>query len=80
MEHLKVPILQNGKEKTLIEKVYNIDDFPYDEISHCDIKYKRKGKRTYRYINTPIAFDIECTTLEKYRDNGDRYGEGFMYD
>ena len=79
MELLNVPILQNDKEKILIEKVYNINDFPYDEISHCDIKYKRKGKRTYRYINTPMAFDIECTTLEKYRDNGDRYGEGFMY-
>ena len=65
MELLKVPILQNGKEKTLIEKAYNINDFPYDEIWHCDIKYKRKGKRTYRYINTPIAFDIECTNLEK---------------
>lgn len=79
MELLKVPILHNGKEKTLIENVYNIEDFPYDEIGHCDINYKRKGKRTYRYINTPISFDIECTTLEKYRDNGDRYGEGFMY-
>lgn len=76
MEKIKVPIIQNAKEKIIEEVAYNYIDFPINK----DLPriYKR-GKNGGTFYNIPCTFDIESTTLEKYREDGTRYGEGFMY-
>ena len=51
MYDLSVPIIHNGKEQNVIEKVYNVDDFPYDIMKEFKVIYKSKGKRKYRYVN-----------------------------
>lgn len=79
MYNLSVPIVQNGKEKKVIEKVYNNNDFPFNIVDNVDVCYQRKGKRTYRYLNVPIAFDIETSTIKKLNKNNEYYGYGFMY-
>ena len=45
MYDLSVPIIHNGKEQNVIEKVYSVDDFPYDIMKDFKVIYKSKGKR-----------------------------------
>lgn len=79
MYDLSVPIIHNGKEQNVIEKVYNVNDFPYDMIKDFKVIYKSKGKRKYRYFNESIAFDIETTTIKKLNEKNEPFGYGFMY-
>ena len=79
MYDLSVPIIHNGKEQNAIEKVYNVNDFPYDIIKDFKVIYKSKGKRKYRYFNESIAYDIETTTIKKLNEKGEPFGYGFMY-
>ena len=39
MYDLSVPIIHNGKEQNVIEKVYNINDFSYDMIKDFKVIY-----------------------------------------
>lgn len=52
------------------EKVYNIDDFPYDSFAKSK-KVKRKNKGAY--YNIACAFDIESTTVEPLKDSNGEY-------
>ena len=45
MYDISVPIIHNGKEQNVIEKVYNVNDFPYDIIKDLKVSYKSKSKR-----------------------------------
>ena len=79
MYDLSVPIIHNGKEQYVIEKVYSVNDFPYDIMKDFKVIYKSKGKRKYRYFNESIAFDIETTTIKKLNEKNEPFGYGFMY-
>ena len=79
MYDLSVPIIHNGKEQYVIEKVYSVNDFPYDIIKDFKVIYKSKGKRKNRYFNESIAFDIETTTIKKLNEKNEPFGYGFMY-
>ena len=84
MEEIEVQTIQGVKKET----VYNVNDFPYEEL------YKYETIRKYKqgeYYNITSAFDIESTTIEpprhfsKLAKNGRRvyhYNEtpqAFMY-
>ena len=40
MYDLSVPIIHNGKEQNVIEKVYSVNDFPYDIMKDFNKFYK----------------------------------------
>ena len=72
---------KNGEKE---EIVYNVKDFPYNSF----LESKTVRKRKVEYLNIVSAFDIETTTIRKRKtdkikkeslDDGDYYGEGFMY-
>ena len=76
MISLDVPIVENGEEKIVKEKAYNINDFPYERFNHRYMP-KLKKKKCY-YYNLACAFDIETTTIEsKNKDVEKDYA--FMY-
>lgn len=74
MKEIKVPRVIEGNQASESVVVYNIDDFPYDDISNK--KYKIVGRANKKYYNVSAAFDIETTTIDK-RPDKDPYG--FMY-
>ena len=67
----------------VVEPVYNIDDYPYEDI-RMDINDKRcfgRGKKA-SYYNVSSAFDIECSTIEPPKNADGKYittPNGFMY-
>ena len=64
MKSLNVPCIIDGKETIRKETVYNIDDYPYNEIAINIETVRKKGKSTVSYISTPATFDIESTTIK----------------
>lgn len=56
-----------------ILNIYNIDDYPYDEVARKLKKYKKRYKA--HYISECAAFDIETTSI---KEPDDTYS-GFMY-
>ena len=56
MEYIHVNTI-NG---TQLEPVYNINDFPYDEL----IKLPTCDGKKISYYNCSASFDIETTTIE----------------
>lgn len=79
MKNISVPIVQNKKEKNIIETVYDFNDYPYDYIYDNLQLVRKKGKYGCKYANLPMAFDIEASTVEMYREDGTRFGRGHMY-
>jgi len=80
MRMLKVPVieLKTKKVTSYIEKVYNVDDFPYDRYRQASRSYKNNVS----YYNISAAFDIETTTIDGIKDEKDKYiipPYGFMY-
>ena len=69
-----------------LETVYNVADFPYEDIKdckRCSTKTVINGeKAVVNYYNVSAAFDIESTTIEPEKDIEGNYIEnpyGFMY-
>ena len=55
------------------EIIYNVNDFPYDELR----PYKVVSKNKRKYIDKIATFDIETTTIENVSRETSPYG--FMY-
>lgn len=80
MRVLEVPIIElKSKEvKTVVEKVYNVDDFPYSRYRQAPRKYKNNVS----FYNISASFDIETTTVDGIKDDKNKYitpPYGFMY-
>lgn len=62
-----------------IDRIYTIDDFPYEEVCEKLLKYRYCGKNQTAYIRDFATFDIESTTYQKsIIDNEPEYN-AFMY-
>lgn len=66
------------------EVVYNIKDFPYDELKKFPKVKNRSKKNPKVYYNVPATFDIETTLIDGVKDKKGNYIKGmepysFMY-
>jgi hypothetical protein len=66
------------------EVVYNINDFPYDNLKKFPKVKNRSKKNPKVYYNVPAAFDIETTLIDGVKDKKGNYIKGlepysFMY-
>lgn len=74
MRYINVETI-NGIKK---EKVYNVNDFPYDILAGAETI----SKKNTEYYNIIATFDIETTTIETPKDEKGKYifsPYGFMY-
>ena len=55
------------------EVVYNVNDFPYNELVDLPIVRKKTKKETIEYYNVSASFDIESTTIEPPKDSDGKY-------
>ena len=64
------------------KKIYDVNSFPYDRIIDMEVV---TGKNAITFFNVPATFDIETTSIVKYKEeNGNRVIDmdktyGFMY-
>lgn len=73
-------ITQQLSDKSItVDQVYDIYNFPYDDVCEKLLKYRYCGKNQIAYIRDFGTFDIESTTYQKsIIDNEPEYN-AFMY-
>lgn len=79
METITV-LRRDAKEEKAI--VYNVYDFPYNELRFLPLCRNNSRKKSYSYYNVSASFDIETTTIDGKKDINDKYitnPYAFMY-
>lgn len=75
MKYINVPVVVNGKDDTIQEPVYNMEEIDFlSYLFACKeshkTTYKNKQRRRISYIEVPCAFDIETTNVYRRNDLG----------
>lgn len=66
MRKLLVDTIQGKKEET----VFNLNDFPFEHLTKCDLCKKGSHRK---YYNIPSAFDIETTNVDGVKNAKGEY-------
>jgi hypothetical protein len=72
-----IQTLSNGS--TVTDVIYNVDNFPYDEVCAKILSYRYCGRHEVAYLSDFGTFDIETTTYQMSIIDDEPQYNAFMY-